>query len=257
MKFVKIYGERNTGTTYLSKLINENIECKLIKSRPPFWLRKIQKMIPNNNEVLRDLYFSINKNNLGWKHAFVDEKLFESTNINRNDLFIVTITKNPYSWLLSMFQRPYHSAYNANKYGREQTFEEFLLHEWKCLKRENLSEAILQNPIELWNKKNDAYLKLSDNTKYTVVNIKYENILMDYKKVLMELANSSSLKLSSSELRNIVKSAKGDVSNFSDYKKYYLNEEWKEKINNYQYEIINYHLNPLVMEAFNYKLIND
>ena len=62
MKFIKIYGERNTGTTYLTGLIRRNIVCKVVKSRPPFWLRKIHKLIPNNNEILRDLYFSIRKN---------------------------------------------------------------------------------------------------------------------------------------------------------------------------------------------------
>ena len=257
MKFVKIYGERNTGTTYLSKLINKNIESEILKSRPPFLLRKIQKMIPNDNEYIRDLYFSINRKNLGWKHAYIDANIMKEYKKYKNKLLIITVTKNPYSWLLSMFNRPYHSVYNANKFTEEQTFEEFLLHEWKCLKRENSPEAILKNPIELWNIKNDSYLKISDNTKYTVVNIKYENILIDYEKVLMELANSVNLKFSSSEVRNVVKSAKGDGSNYYDYKKYYLNEEWKEKINNYQYEIINTHLNPLVMEAFNYKLISE
>jgi len=257
MKFVKIYGERNTGTTYLAKLINENIECKIIKSRPPFWLRKIQKMIPNNNEILRDLYFSIKKNNLGWKHAFVDESILEYTNINRKDLFIVTITKNPYSWLLSMFRRPYHSTFDAKKYGREQTFEEFLLQEWTCLKRENSPRNSLQNPIELWNLKNNAYIKLSEHANYKVTNIKYENILMDYKKILIELTNSANLKLARCEVRNVVKSVKGDVQKFCDYKKYYLNEEWRVKITNHQYEIINRHLDPLIMEAFKYKIINN
>ena len=256
MKFIKIYGERNTGTTYLSKFINNNIECKILRSRPPLLLRKLQKLIPNNNEYIRNLYFSINRKNLGWKHAYVDANLIKEYGKYRNKLLIITITKNPYSWLLSMFRRPYHSSYDSKKYGREQTFEEFLLHEWTCLKRENSPKTLLQNPIELWNLKNYAYISLSEHTKYKVINIKYENLLKDYKKVLTELATSANLKLASSEVMNAVKSTKGDISNYLDYKKYYLNEEWRRKITNYQFEIINHYLDPLIMEAFNYKLIN-
>ena len=257
MKFIKIYGERNTGTTYLTGLIRRNIVCKVVKSRPPFWLRKIHKLIPNNNEILRDLYFSIRKNNLGWKHAFVNEKLFEPIQRNQNDFLILTLTKNPYSWLLSMYRRPYHSSNNLKIHGTEQTFEDFLSHEWTCLKRENSPKILLQNPIELWNLKNDAYLKLSNKTNYKAINIKYENVLIDHKKVLKELAKTANLKFVKSEIENVFKSAIGDASNFSDYNKFYLNDEWIEQISDYQFEMINRHLNISMMKKYEYKLINN
>ncbi|NPA93438.1 MAG: hypothetical protein GXO56_07140, partial [Chloroflexi bacterium] len=64
---LKIYGERNTGTNYLSQLVALNLpQVRLLPGVVPRWL---QLFFPRA-EAPRDLYFQWTfKRNLGWKHA--------------------------------------------------------------------------------------------------------------------------------------------------------------------------------------------
>ena len=254
MKSIKIYGERNTGTSYLSQLIKKNIKCKILLSRIPFLLQKFQKLIPKNNEYFRDLYFDFDKRCLGWKHTYINDEILDQINNYKEDLVIVTVTKNPYSWLISMFNRPYHFNYdNINT----KSFEEFLNNKWRCVKRENSPKDYIKNPIELWNMKNNSYLSLSDKTERQIIHIKYENILADYKKVIKKIVKTGGFPYEHKKTTNIIKSAKGDNKKFSDYKEYYLNESWKEKITKEQFDLINNHINQTLMEKFNYSYINE
>ena len=92
---VKIFGERNTGTNYLKQLIADNFEVDILKGT-------ISKgSIFTFREWTKDLFFSFTKsNNLGWKHSKVDTDLLRNTT---QKTFIITLTKNPYSFLLSLF----------------------------------------------------------------------------------------------------------------------------------------------------------
>ena len=252
MKSIKIYGERNTGTTYLSKLIDNNIKCRILLSKAPLWLRKFQWIIPNNNEYIRDLYFNFNKKCLGWKHTYINDEILNQINNYKDNLLIITVTKNPYSWLISMFNRPYHfNDYNT------RTFEKFLNNKWTCVKRENSPKNLINNPIELWNMKNQSYLNLLETTNHQIINIKYEDILSDYKRIIKEIVNTGSFQYKKNMITNVIKSAKGDNKKFSDYKEYYLNKSWKEKITKDQFYFINNHLNQSLMKKFNYKYINE
>lgn len=78
MRYVKIYGARNSGTIFLEWLVNKNLDVKTL-----------------------DTY------DLGWKHrvAPVEEEL---TKKMKDDVVFLCLVKNPYSWLLSMHKRPYH-----------------------------------------------------------------------------------------------------------------------------------------------------
>ena len=77
MKFIKIYGERNSGTIYLEWLVKKNL----------------------NTEILETY-------DLGWKHrlAPTEDEISEKT---KKDVLFLCLVKNPYSWLLSMHKRPY------------------------------------------------------------------------------------------------------------------------------------------------------
>ncbi len=78
MKYVKIYGTRNSGTIFLEWLISKNLNVKNL-----------------------DTY------DLGWKHrvAPCEDELTEKM---KEDVIFLCLVKNPYSWLLSMHKRPYH-----------------------------------------------------------------------------------------------------------------------------------------------------
>ena len=98
------------------------------------------------------------------------QKELNNHRLNNPELSFLTITKNPYSWLLSLHRRPYHQ-----KIDRNLSFEQFLQSKWTTLKRDN-SAPVLNSPIELWNKKNRSYLNLD---KKRTLNTTSEDIFKD------------------------------------------------------------------------------
>ena len=104
---VKIFGERNTGTNYLSKLIASNLLVKIKRGTVP----KISPFALN--EFTKDLFFFLSKKcNLGWKHSYIDYDIALLKEVEEYKTAIITLTKNPYSFLLSLYKNPYHSFYN-------------------------------------------------------------------------------------------------------------------------------------------------
>ncbi len=173
MKYVKIYGERNTNTNYLGEIIRLNLDVDEIPGVVPRRMRQIQTRLPAKNRM-RDLYFQLTfSQNLGWKHAKVKsaDELLRYSLVKKRDVGFLTITKNPYAWLVSFYKRPYHQDYEP-KHARPD-FNAFLELPCSQVGRENL-EGGPYNPIQLWNIKNQAYLQLSE---LDVINLTAEEIL--------------------------------------------------------------------------------
>jgi len=71
MKLIKIYGERNTNTNYMSKLIELNLNAIEIPGVVPPIIMKMQKVFPGK-ELVRDIYFYLTYGKtLGWKHTSI------------------------------------------------------------------------------------------------------------------------------------------------------------------------------------------
>ena len=165
----------------------------------------------------------------------------------QENLYILTLTKNPYSWLLSLYRRPYH-----RERGLLPGFEEFLEKPWKTVKREN-APPFYDNPVIMWNEKNRSYIKLIG--ELPSINIRYEDFLIDPEKVLdeiLELTGCSKLK---NYFTNVMESTKEDSKNYSYYKTYYLEEKWRDKLSEQSINIINKYLDPEVLYYFNYSVI--
>lgn len=243
MDRIKIFGERNTGTNYFMKLLAENIDAVLLPGVVPnkrFW---------HNNEFNKNLYFAINfGKSLGWKHSLVKVDQIRKYR-HLDETYFITLSKNPYSFLLSLFKRPYH--YKDEKPG---SFAEFLNSPWHLQRRDNMNRRYLDSPIELWNQKNAAYLDLKEAFPERCMNLRYENLLEDPNKVLSEVAERFQLKVNDN-FRNITDSTKKDEKSFSDYQNYYLNEEWRAKLTPEDIEIINSRLDQRLMDVFDYKVL--
>ena len=78
MRFIKIYGEQNSGTIYLEWLLNKNLDTTLLDSYE-----------------------------FGWKHRMAPSE-DELTDKIKQEVLFLCLVKNPYSWLISMHKRPYH-----------------------------------------------------------------------------------------------------------------------------------------------------
>ena len=186
-KLIKIYGERNTNTNYISKLIQLNLNVQEVPGVVPPHIQHLQETLPGK-ELVKDLYFYLTyKHNLGWKHTCVKPvTALKKYNILANDISFLTITKNPYSWLLSLHRNPYHL------YCGKPDFETFLVTPLKTIGRDNCSKT-LRNPMELWNVKNASYLQL---TELNCLNITTESIFENPKTVVNKIGTQFSIDIS-------------------------------------------------------------
>ena len=244
-QLLKIYGERNTGTNYLEKILNLNVDVVTLPGVVPRNVMRLQKILPGN-ELVRDIYFTLTySKNLGWKHTFVksDEELQKYKILSR-ELSFVTLTKNPYSWLLSLYKRPYHQYF-----GEKKDFISFLTRPWHTVGRENMHERVM-SPVELWNKKNSSYLALAQN--HPTLNIKFEDLLADSERILCLICETFTYRWKVKMFSNYNRSTKGENKDTQFYQDYYLNERWKEKLSGEALAIINRQLDDGIMSRFGY-----
>ena len=264
---LKIYGERNTGTNYLSRLVALNLDVdELIGVMPklrgvvPKPVLALEKRLRRRDRVT-DAYFALTYGrNLGWKHALVEpERIARRLNGARQRGCVVTITKNPYSWLLSMHRRPYKKA---QFFGARPTLEEFLRTPWKTVGRERVPQMI-PTPVDLWNVKNAAYLRLKETVP--ALNVKYEDILEDPAGLIQLIATTFSLGRTSDRFQDYSQSTKagwpqGDPDRDKDsnyYRDYYLNERWKSKLSPEAIRFINERLDRGLMDQFGYAWLTE
>jgi hypothetical protein len=246
---IKIYGERNTGTNYLHQLVEGNLDADLLPGSVPLSVLRWRGYLPKTeffDEMVRDLYFFLNyRTNLGWKHSLVKPvEQLGKYKITQGNLSFVTVTKNPYSWLLSLYKRPYHQHWSE-----KPDFETFLSLPWCTVRREN-SPKKFTNPIEMWNIKNRAYLQLK--RKFPTIDLKYESLLLDPEQEVMSIKDQFSLTQKVKHFQNIEKSTKGDQKDFLYYQKYYIEERWRGKLSPTAIHTINEHLDFSLMEHFGY-----
>lgn len=237
---IKLLGERNTGTNYLRRLIELNFNLKLLRGTVPDPLTR--------TEFLRDLYFRITyRRNLGWKHAIAPTSHVISK-YHASTCQFITLSKNPYSWLLSMCRRPYH---NSSK--TKMSFDEFLTNPWRTVGREQHPQPFA-TPMEMWNKKNQSYVDLG---KYSnAINLRYEDLLSNPEDVVSQIADRFGLTLIGPEFINLTESTKertAHTSGFEFYQDYYLNERWRKKLSGSQISIINKHIDAELMCKLGYQ----
>jgi hypothetical protein len=245
-KLIKLYGERNTNTNYLSKLIQLNLVAKEIRGIVPPYVSRMQQRLPGK-ELVRDIYFNLTfGNNLGWKHSKVkvNEILRRSKLIN-DEIGFVTLTKNPYAWLLSLYRKPYHQRYTV-----KPSFVSFLSQPWKTVGRDN-TQRVLKNPIELWNTKNRSYLELGC---LNAINFNAERVIEEPQQVIETISQQFSIEKKSAKFVNYERSTKDKNKDNDFYRDYYLNEKWRHEISASEISIINETLDKELMSHFGYSL---
>ena len=246
-KFIKIYGERNTNTNYMSKLIELNLNVTELPGVIPLSIMKMQKFLPGR-ELIRDIYFYFTySKNLGWKHTCVkSKKSLNRYKLVKSNLIFLTITKNPYSWLLSLYRNPYHQYYT-----HELSFEAFLQHQWHTVSRDNVKTGPI-NPIELWNIKNNSYLELD---KKNSLNITTEETFKNPQGIIQRISQEYSVERKTEIFVNYERSTKDSSKDSAYYRDYYLSERWRDKLSNEAIAIINQSVDKGLMAYFRYKVL--
>lgn len=245
---IKIYGERNTNTNYLEQLISLNLDAEQLPGVVPHYVKTIQKILPGK-EWLRDWYFSVTpQHNLGWKHTQVmSVQKLKHFDILKSGICFISITKNPYAWLLSLYRKPYTHQYSDPK----PDFETFLRTPWKTVARDNC-ESLLPSPIALWNIKNASYLQLKD---LDGLNITTESTIQDPDAVIARIGKHFSIDRLTSRFLNYEKSTKDSSKDFAYYQDYYLNEKWRDKLSGKAVSIISETVDKNLIRHFGYEVI--
>ena len=258
MTGIKIYGERNSGTNYIEQLIANNINCLIYpgslsrQRRMGHFIAK--KLLPN---ALAYTLIEADRNRAhknsfgvlqGWKHAQIPCHQYSNARYKPGTCFL-TLTKNPYAWLLSLYKRPYQ---NIDLMNCKINFSTFLRTPWKTIPRE-CGPQEYANPIKMWNMKTSSYSKLSNYG--THLHLCYEDVLEDPESTVALIASSFGFERSAPIFRGIEKSIKHDNFNTQDYIDYYLNQGWQKKLLNTDIEFINTQLDISLVEKIGYKII--
>lgn len=247
IEYIKIYVERNCGTNYLSRLITQNFEIEQLVGGYKLWTKKLLRILPKS-EKIKDNYFkkTVHKN-FGWKHREIENLELYNKNYMTDKTLFISISKNPYSFLLSLYKRPYHYQ-NSN----ESNFNFFLTKKWKTLERES-SRDFYSNPIDMWNKKNLSYFKLNN---FNHLHIKYEMLLINPESVFKQISKIIGLPFKNQYFLNYYLSAKSDKDkDYNFYRNYYGNDLWKDKLSSCSIKLINEELNYDLSNKLEYKLL--
>lgn len=162
--YIKLFGERNSGTMFLFRLLQKNI---------------------TNTKPLSNYY----KGGTGWKHGKPNLKLLKK--YDKNNLLLVCIVRELKSWLNSMHHRPYHikKIKNFNKFITRSTIniDKRKDHDTRVYAHEKN-----QNLFQLRYSKYLEYNKLFEGYNVVLVNLTY--LQKNYETFLNKICQEFSLK---------------------------------------------------------------
>jgi hypothetical protein len=225
---VKIFGERNTGTNALARIIRENSAAMCLPGTSGE-LSPIIGRIGNTQwlparrlrEQLLDSVFTGCDPLCVWKHCatnFADAAPFD-------DVLVLFTVRHPASWLLSLFKHPY-----ARLGPHPRSLAEFLNSRWKTVARERLGGAAFR-PLELLQAKLDSYLsfaaKLMDRgIPHRIV--RFEDLILQQPRVYSSIA--SEIEGARGDFEVLRTSTKDPSKTLDDYRDYYGKEKWRDEL---------------------------
>lgn len=176
---VYVFGERNSGTNYISNLISRN--CRAAGS-------------------MAGLHDPANKERFGWKHGF------PSMLGVPDDVLAIAVHREPIAWLHSINRTPWHTPSHL----RGLPFSQFIRSEWQSIiddtgfgigpghplwmhellaDRDPVTGKRFANVLHLRNAKNRGFASL-DHRFGNVLRVNYETVLADPQKFLNALCNT-------------------------------------------------------------------
>jgi hypothetical protein len=223
---VKIFGERNTATNALARVITDNSSSRLLPSTeydldPDASRHAWAQHDPRERERLLDEIYAGVADPHSWKHCStnpMDPAAFDQT-------LVLFCLRHPASWFVSLFRNPYHAL--AELPEKIAHFVEF---RWETPERENLSGASFR-PLELYNAKLHSYLEFAKRLESQGMEcafIRQEDLLLNSKQVFSSLAPK--LLHSRKRFRRRLRSAKNGWMPLFIVERYYARERWKESL---------------------------
>lgn len=206
MMYIKVFGERNTATNAISKMIEKNSDSKCAPStaieldRYIDIKKRIARVVSRKcEERVVDNVFDNVPPPYSWKHA--------ATNFNIVSDFepyhVIFTVRHPASWVLSLYKNPYHLETNSH-----QTLAQFIQKKYRTVGRERLNKEKFR-PLSLLEEKIKSYdvfaSKLADSG-FSFSFVRFEDFVLNQEAVFNGL--SEFILYPSSEFRILVESTK-------------------------------------------------
>ncbi|MEL6819636.1 MAG: hypothetical protein AAFP80_13390 [Pseudomonadota bacterium] len=253
-KFLKIYGERNTGTNFVEQLVLRNAPWLVpLGHRPDFNPRPMVRQFPKSaRHMAYQRIVDLRReqevpDHLGWKHAYAvadEQRLFSGF----DSTFFIFIVRNPYYFISSLFRRPYDITPASGFFKSKFVRQPILLNE-----RDNISwTATVSGPAELWSLKSGSYVKAAAELKNAVL-VRYEDLVSAPDDFVLRLAQKGLVLPDDYELPH--KSTKGDKLTFDDYAKRAQSYDPKQDFSSKSLEVIAGQLDPEIVKALDYTLV--
>ncbi|MEO0544807.1 MAG: hypothetical protein AAFY99_13410 [Pseudomonadota bacterium] len=215
-RFLKVYGERNTGTNFVEQLVLNNMpNLVALSRRPPLDLKTEPKKFPRSirfivQQRIADLRRRQEiKEHINWKHAYVivdEQRRFA----HFDETFFIFIVRNPYYFISSLYRRAYDIIPKPAR-----TKARFLRQAILLNARDNInSTATVSGPAELWSLKTQSYVKAAAEIENAVL-IRYEDLVAAPDRFVVRLAEKGLALPDDYEVPR--QSTKGDRLTFDDY----------------------------------------
>jgi len=239
---IKIFGERNTGTTALEQNLKNNFPNNVFngdlgianKSKVNFTYlklklkRKLLRISKAKREKIEnnyDSFFDQISIHYQWKHCATNFNNEQLNEISKEKIHFLFTVREPLSWLNSLNKKRYHLL---NK--EPCSIENFMNSEIEIWKRENLAQKKLK-PLLLYEKKIKSYIKFIDqlkelNLSYTV--LRFEDLILNHQSCYERIAKD--IGISGLLFEELVQSTKDKSKDLSFYKNYYSNRLWEQEI---------------------------
>lgn len=221
-EYIKIHGLQRTGTNYVAKILGDNLQ---------------------NTEIL------INAG--GWKHGH-----YCAPWTLGQEVHVVTITKNPYAWLVSLYN--YWKNGNTGPDLSLTSFEEFVRS--PAVFEESAGTPYLlrsSNPVQHWNNMNFHWMSIRMNQKINLV-IPYEIFLENPHNVTEAIANEFKigLQLKFKNCENVCEpgeEAPKVGENVWKDKGYYVDQKYMSHFSQSLLQFVNEQLDPKIMQSLGYQ----
>jgi hypothetical protein len=223
--YLKIYGERNTGSNYLHSVCAQNfLAVQLQGDVQQIWGlgARIAEQTGKHfktRQALHDLEIRrILHSDFGWKHAAPNLDVIDASEIAKYTRFIV-LTKHPYSWLKSLHRSPY--SFTAHP----TSFSNFIRGAFPVNESDGLVGVEDCTPPALLRHKILAYRRLLQST-HDVIHMKYEELIEDFEAAMLKLQPRMFRKAGA--FLNFDKDVKGQKRQLADFQRQYSLHSVKE-----------------------------
>ena len=256
---LKIFGERNTGTRALSEMVAHLPGVRRRLGLPPVMSDREAEVAAvidagltgawrrHYRNALMDGVEACSADDL-WKHAV--PRL--TPGMVGAGVATLCMVRNPYSWVLSLWKRPYHRVG-----PKTQCFETFLSLPWMTQRREG-APAVLASPIDLWSLKTGA---VQSYQVAAFVNglgcqvLRFEDFVQDARGVLEPALRA--MGLPTEGLRDVTGNTKTGGLPVDRLRQRYAREEWRAELTPSAVKLINARLDWDVASAFGYARIEE